>query len=83
MTLFNALLFLVGFLEVAMCFAILRAAPERYDNRVFAGMGLLDGGLQVFLGVAVLEGGDLLGRTCMQVDLFATIALISSVSSPA
>jgi signal transduction histidine kinase len=74
-TVFTALVFLAGFFEVALCLAILRAAPECYDNRVFAGMGLLEGGLQVFRGFALIEGNDLVGPTCMQADLLATIVL--------
>jgi hypothetical protein len=75
MTIFNALLFLVGFFEFAMCIVILRAAPERYDNRVFAAMGLIEGGLQVFRGFSVMEGHELLGRVCLQGDMLATIPM--------
>lgn len=75
MTVFNALLFLVGFFEFAMCIVILRAAPERYDNRVFAAMGLIEGGLQVFRGFSVMEGHELLGRACLQGDMLATIPM--------
>jgi len=75
MTIFNALLFLVGFFEFAMCIVILRAAPERYDNRVFAAMGLIEGGLQVFRGFSLLEGHDMLSRVCLQGDMLATIPM--------
>lgn len=75
MTIFNGLLFLVGFFEFAMCIAILRAAPERYDNRVFAAIGIIEGALQVFRGFAVLEGHDMLGVVCMHADLLATIGM--------
>lgn len=75
MTTFNALLFLVGFFEFAMCIVILRAAPERYDNRVFAAMGLIEGGLQVFRGFSLLEGHDMMSRICLQGDMLATVPM--------
>lgn len=75
MTTFVGLLFLTGVFEFAMSIVIFRAAPERYDNRVFAAMGLIEGALQFFRAYSMLEGLPLTSNACMRGELIANVAM--------
>jgi hypothetical protein len=50
------LFFAVGILGVAFAAVIYRADPRRFDNRVFAALGLANSAVSAYAGILVLAG---------------------------
>jgi signal transduction histidine kinase len=56
---------LIGSLVLGFSLLILRANPQRWDNRAFALLGALDAAVALFRGVALVHGVDLADRSVM------------------